>query len=137
MLGGTLKLAAWTAAAALSITLASGDAFARPGGGRGGYAFHGGPAGFHGGIDRGVGVYRGAGAYRGYHAYGPGGYRAYGPGIDRGVAVRPGGPYRIGGRYYGGIWYGPGRRWWNGRWYAYGVGPCWLWSPIGYVWVCG
>ena len=124
MFGGTLKVAAWAAAAAVTVTLASGDAFARPRGGNGGHAgFHHGAAGFHGGIDRGVG-------YRGYHGY-------HGYGIDRGVVVRHGGPYRIGGRYHGGIWYGTGRHWWNGRWYNYGVGSCWLWSPIGYVWICG
>ncbi len=52
-----------------------------------------------------------------------------------GVAV--GGPHRIGGRYYGGIWYGTGRRFWHGRWWPYGVGSCWRSSPIGFVWVCG
>jgi hypothetical protein len=51
------------------------------------------------------------------------------------VAVR--GPVRVGGRYYGGVWYGTGRRYWRGRWWPYGVGSCWRWSPIGYVWVCG
>ena len=34
-------------------------------------------------------------------------------------------------------WYGTGRRWYGGRWWAYGVGRCWRMSPIGYVWVCG
>ena len=47
------------------------------------------------------------------------------------------GAYRVGGRYYGGVWYGTGRRYWNGRWWPYGVGTCWRSSPIGYVWVCG
>jgi hypothetical protein len=47
------------------------------------------------------------------------------------------GRWRYGGRYHGGIWYGAGRHYWNGRWYAYGVGSCWRASPIGYVWVCG
>jgi hypothetical protein len=32
---------------------------------------------------------------------------------------------------------GHGRRFWHGRWYDYGVGPCWRWTPGGYVWVCG
>jgi hypothetical protein len=131
MFGGTLKVAAWTAAAALSITLVSGDAFARPGGGRGGHGghagFHHGGPGFHGGA-----AHRGVGAYGGSHR----GYYGHGAGIDRGV-VRGGGPYRVGGRYHGGVWYGTGRHWWKGRWYNYGVGPCWLWSPIGYVWICG
>jgi len=44
----------------------------------------------------------------------------------------------VGGRYYGGVWYGTGRRWYNGRWWAYGVGSCWRMTPDGYhVWVCG
>jgi hypothetical protein len=43
----------------------------------------------------------------------------------------------IGRPYHGGIWYGTGPRFWRGQRYAYGVGPCWLLSPIGYVWVCG
>jgi hypothetical protein len=42
----------------------------------------------------------------------------------------------IGQRYYGGIWYGTGRRFWRGRWHSYGVGPCWRPSPIGFVWIC-
>jgi hypothetical protein len=131
MPGGTFKVAAWTAAAALSITLASGDAFARPGGGRDGHPGYHGGSGYHGGnvyrgnVHRG-GVYHGGGAYRGARPY---------HGMNRGVVVH--GAPRIGGRYYGGTWYGPGRRFWNNRWYAYGVGPCWLWSPIGYVWICG
>ena len=29
------------------------------------------------------------------------------------------------------------RRFWHGRWYPYGVGSCWQWSPVGYVWICG
>jgi hypothetical protein len=32
---------------------------------------------------------------------------------------------------------GGGRRFWHGRWYPYGVGPCWQLAPGGYVWVCG
>jgi hypothetical protein len=43
----------------------------------------------------------------------------------------------VGRRYHGGIWYGTGPRFWRGQWFAYGVGPCWAWSPVGYVWVCG
>jgi hypothetical protein len=45
--------------------------------------------------------------------------------------------YRVGGRYHGGIWCGTGRHYWRGRWWPYGVGDCWLLTPIGYVWVCG
>ena len=35
------------------------------------------------------------------------------------------------------IWYGHRRHFWQGRWYNYGIGPCWLMTPIGYVWTCG
>ena len=30
------------------------------------------------------------------------------------------------------------RHFWHGRWWAYGVGPCWAWSNVygAYVWVC-
>ena len=29
-------------------------------------------------------------------------------------------------------------RFWHGRWWAYGIGSCWRWSPTygEYVWVC-
>ena len=32
---------------------------------------------------------------------------------------------------------GHGRHFWHGRWWDYGVGPCWAWSDVngGYVWV--
>jgi hypothetical protein len=40
-------------------------------------------------------------------------------------------------RYYGGVWYGTGRHYWRDRWWDYGVGECWLWTPVGvFVWVC-
>src|SRR5262245_28883519 len=29
--------------------------------------------------------------------------------------------------------HGHGGRWWHGRWYGYGVGSCWRWTPTGYV----
>jgi hypothetical protein len=81
---------------------------------------------------------RGGAAVRGPR----GGVAVRGPG--GGVAVRgPGGgvaargAYRVGGRYYGGVWYGHVRRFYGGRWWPYGVGSCWARSPIGYVWVCG
>jgi hypothetical protein len=61
-----------------------------------------------------------------------GGYRG---GVYRGGVRR--GAYRVGGRYYGGVWYGTGRRYWRGRWWPYGVGSCWRNTPIGFVWVCG
>jgi hypothetical protein len=97
----------------------------RGGGGRGGGGgFRGGGGGFRGGaavVHRG-GVYRGGGAVvrRG----------AVGVGVAAGAR-------RVGGRYYGGTWYGTGRHWYGGRWWPYGVGTCWASTPIGYVWVCG
>lgn len=37
--------------------------------------------------------------------------------------------------------YGPGpggQRWWHGRWWSYGAGPCWRWSQWrqNWTWVC-
>lgn len=31
-----------------------------------------------------------------------------------------------------------GRHFWRGRWWAYGVGPCWVWSSYydEYIWQC-
>lgn len=77
--------------------------------------------------------------YRGGHGpvgHGPVGRGPYvhGP-VVRGPVGR--GVYHPGGRYYGGTWYGTGRHFYGGRWYPYGVGSCWLASPIGFVWVCG
>ena len=74
---------------------------------------------------------RGAAAVRG-----PRGRTAVRGPAGRRVAVR-GGPWRVGGRYYGGTWFGPRRHFWRGRWWPYGVGSCWRRSPIGFVWVCG
>jgi hypothetical protein len=75
---------------------------------------------------------RGGVAVRGPH----GGAAVRGP--QGGVAVRgPHGGYRVGQRYYGGTWYGTGRHYWRGRWWPYGVGECWLPTPIGFVWTCG
>jgi hypothetical protein len=42
--------------------------------------------------------------------------------VHRNVGTR----YVIGRRYNGHIWYGRNRHFWRGRWYAYGVGPCWI-----------
>ena len=36
------------------------------------------------------------------------------------------GNYVVGRAYNGHYWYGQNRHRWNGRWYAYGVGPCWI-----------
>ena len=65
--------------------------------------------------------------------------RGYYGGWHRGYGWRRGyyGGWRIGAPYYGGIWYGPRRHWYGGRWWPYGVGTCWRPAPMGYVWVCG
>jgi hypothetical protein len=47
--------------------------------------------------------------------------------------VRVGGGGRGGAVHVG----GGGGRFWHGRWYGYGIGPCWSLSPDGYIWVCG
>src|SRR6478672_9471382 len=31
--------------------------------------------------------------------------------------------------------YGHGRHWYQGRWWDYGVGPCWQRTPIGWIWI--
>jgi hypothetical protein len=58
--------------------------------------------------------------------------------VDGGGMHMGGGRAHIGGapgvRVVGG---GGGRHFWHGRWYAYGVGPCWQLAPGGYVWICG
>ncbi|HEX5210494.1 MAG TPA: hypothetical protein VFW22_02010 [Pseudolabrys sp.] len=36
------------------------------------------------------------------------------------------GRFVVGRTYNGHIWYGHNRHYWRGRWYAYGVGPCWI-----------
>lgn len=116
---------------ASDIVLARGG---RGGGGRGGYAGRGGMGVNRGGYGYrgGAGVARRGGyGYRGYGYRGGAAYRGYG--VNRAAVAR----HRIGGRYYGGVWYGTGRRYWRGRWWPYGVGSCWRRSPVGYVWICG
>ena len=34
--------------------------------------------------------------------------------------------YVVGQKYNGHYWYGRNRHRWHGRWYDYGVGPCWI-----------
>jgi hypothetical protein len=33
--------------------------------------------------------------------------------------------------------HGHGGHWWHGRYWGYGVGSCWRWTPAGYIWICG
>jgi hypothetical protein len=104
-------LAAVLALGSLSLTT---DAFAR-GGGHGG----GGHGGGHGGGGHGGGHFGG---------HGPGGhFGGHGGG-------------HFGGGHGGRVFVagGHGRRFWHGRWWGYGIGPCWKWSYAygEYVWVC-
>jgi hypothetical protein len=60
-----------------------------------------------------------------------------GPHVPIGPIKLPGGP---GGPGFGGPHFGPhgfgGPRFWHGRYWAYGIGPCWAPTPEGFVWVC-
>ncbi len=43
-----------------------------------------------------------------------------------------------GGGFHGGRGFRGGRgHFWHGRWWGYGIGPCWQLTPIGYIWICG
>lgn len=68
---------------------------------------------------------------------GPGGHVGIGHGGPGHVGVPGGhfgGPGHFGGRFGGGV---GGGRFWHGRYWVYGVGPCWQLTPLGtYVWVC-
>jgi hypothetical protein len=59
-----------------------------------------------------------------------------GVGVAVGVGVGLGAAAVVGRRYGPGVCYGPGRRFWRGQWYDYGVGSCWASAPVGYVWIC-
>jgi hypothetical protein len=56
----------------------------------------------------------------------------------RGHENRPANKHYVVGRTYNGhIWFGRTGHRWHGRWYAYGVGPCWIfidglwfWNPL-------
>ena len=43
--------------------------------------------------------------------------------VNRNVGGRG---FVVGRRYHGHVWYGHNRHRWHGRWYDYGVGPCWI-----------
>ena len=127
------------AIALLGLTAALPDADARRGGG----GFRGGGRG-HVGISRNVGrigVNRYAGrrvarrAVVGGAVVGNRGRRIARRAVVGGAVV---GGAVVGRRYYGGVYYGHRRRYWRGRWWAYGVGSCWRITPAGYyVWICG
>jgi hypothetical protein len=82
-----------------------------------------------------IGIHRNVGRIGGAHIY-----KNAGRGVARRAVVGGAvvGGAVVGRRYYGGVYYGPRRRYWRGRWWAYGVGSCWRLTPDGYyVWVCG
>jgi hypothetical protein len=41
------------------------------------------------------------------------------------------------GKYHGYHGHYHGGRWYRGRYWGYGVGSCWRWTPGGYIWICG
>ena len=100
---------ALVAVLAVGGVLVTSDAFAR-GGGHGGGHFGGG--------------HSGGGHFAGGHF---GGH----------VAQFGGHGMRLGGAH-GHFVRGHSRHFWHGRWWGYGVGPCWAWSDQDgeYVWIC-
>lgn len=40
--------------------------------------------------------------------------------------------YVVGKKYHGHVWYGHRRHRWHGKWYDYGIGPCWI--NVGGLW---
>ena len=106
------------------------------GGGKGG-GHHGGS--HHGG---GHGRHHGGGHHGGGHHGGGHGATHVGRGhVNRNVRAHENRPankhYVVGRRYNGNIWLGHTGHRWHGRWYAYGVGPCWIyvdglwfWNPL-------
>jgi hypothetical protein len=54
------------------------------------------------------------------------------------VGPRPGAHVVTGQRTRVHVTGGHRRHFWHGRWWYYGVGPCWRWSDVygEYVWVC-
>ena len=53
---------------------------------------------------------------------------------DNSAQARPHG--HGGGHWHGGGWHGGRGRFWHGRWWGPGVGPCWRWTPVGWIWIC-
>ena len=115
----------------LSVTAALGLGFVATADAKG----HGG--GRHGGDHHGGGGHRGAAhVNRSAHVHVNRGVH-----VDRNVRVHENRPankhYVVGRRYDGHVWFGHTGHRWHGRWYAYGVGPCWIyidalwfWNPI-------
>jgi hypothetical protein len=98
------------------------DASAKGGG-------HGGGGGGHGG-----GGHGGGGGHVGGHVNGGQAVAAPHVGVGPGPGVRVAPEHRASVFVTG----GHRRHFWHGRWWYYGVGPCWRWSDVygEYVWVC-
>jgi hypothetical protein len=75
------------------------------------------------------------GGHGGGH-FGGGHFGGHGPAVHFGGGHGPGGHF--GGGHGGHVFAGGhGRHFWHGRWWGYGVGPCWRLDAYGeYVWVC-
>jgi hypothetical protein len=127
-----------------SLSLATDASAEHGGGGRGGGGhFSGGGGGHFGGGSSGHfgggggGHFGGGGGHiasgRSATGHGPGAPIVARRGPGPGVHVAPG--YRahafVAGEHR--------RHFWHGRWWYYGVGPCWVWSDYygEYVWACG
>ena len=104
------------------------DASAKGGGHGGGGGGHGG--GGHGGSAGHVG---GGG---GGHV--SGGHAVAAPSAPGRVVIGPGAHVVTGQRTRVHVTGGHRRHFWHGRWWYYGVGPCWRWSDVygEYIWVC-
>jgi hypothetical protein len=110
-----------------SLSLAT-DAFAAHNGGGG-----------HGGGHGGGGGHVAAGRIGGGHGPGAHFMTGHGPGV-RVVPGRVPGAGHIAAGHPGRVFVAGGHRrhFWHGRWWYYGVGPCWVWSDVygEYVWAC-
>ncbi len=65
------------------------------------------------------------------HSHGHGGHGHGGHG--HGGHGHGHGGHGHGGHGHGGHGHG---HFWHGHWWGYGEGPCWRWTPAGYVWIC-
>lgn len=116
------SILALTAVLALGSTPLATSAYAAPhgsghfggGGGHAGGGHFGGGGGHFGGFG---GGHFGGGRLGGAH------FGGHFPAGVRGHAFAPGGHHR---------------HFWHGRWWNYGIGPCWVWSDLygEYVWQC-
>ena len=123
-----LALAAILALGSLSLAT---NASADHGGGRGGGGHISGGGHFGGGHISGGDHFGGGHIAAGQSVARPGPGARVVEGRGRTVHVTPGFSGRVFAR-------GHHRHFWHGRWWDYGVGPCWVWSDYygDYVWAC-